>query len=320
MSFNIDPSISYNVFDATTGKRVARYDADKEQCISYEENLPPASSVSSVETYAAARTRQAAKPKKSSSGWSLLGPLTSSNAGASGCGSQGTMTTPPDGGFNITPSTVDASHITYDPDAGTLIISDPFLFDDLGTRLQDSAEIVIDHYIDENGETQPITFSFSGARDRTVRIIVESVPEYYHADFGDFNMDGAIDLTQLEERPDTYNLGYDPETGDNVDYFIKDPYDSNNRVPVSIGTFTLEDLTGKIDVVETEEATLIGAACVATCDATDTIRPFEYIVPPAAYDDNNGNIKAAFTLRTDPSNYTEGHKYGYVIRIRLVIE
>lgn len=198
----------------------------------------------------------------------------------------------------------------------------------------DPVEILIDAFgdrIQANGEMDTITvgWGFSGAKNKTVKVIIESVPEAIHPDL--VGLDGVIDKTPIAERPGAVNIG----TEDNP-IWIKDPHDPNNRLPVFLGTFTITDLTGKIEEQTIEvcspeqiseeacgESTRIGATdCPDHQNCSPNIIPYVITIPLAAYANNEGQIQVSFTPRINISNYDPDpqRQYDYQLIVRLVIE
>lgn len=221
-------------------------------------------------------------------------------AAASGCNG---------GGF---PNDIDAINITPDASGdgisvedGTIVFTGDYLIDDLGARVQESGDIAL----------APVSFTFSGASSRVIRIVVESVPEGLNPDL--VGLDGMIDVTPVEaDAPNAFNLG----TTEAPSYIV-DPFDPNNRLPVFVGAYTIKDLTGRIadinDEVCSAEDIYLDSCAEGPIGATP--HGTSIVVPPAAYADNEGDFQVSFTLRVDPSQKIPGHGYDYRLRIMLAL-
>jgi hypothetical protein len=278
----------------------------------------------------------------------------SSASPTAACGGSGTLDFPAD--VNITPDVVniDGAHV----EDGVIVFEGEYLIDDLGERVQTTGDI----------EVGPVMFQFSNASGRTVRVVIESVPEGVHPNLA--GLDGMIDKTPIEYRDDAFDLcapptggedagdaGSDAEVadvyeeadayeadvpdagdedagdagdvgdageadGETACSYIKDPFNPDNRIPVFMGSWTLEDLRSVEPDAETEVCTADEIALSACSDRilASGADAYSLTIDPSLYNEDEGHFNLSFKLRIDASNYNPGHQYDYRIRIRLVIE
>jgi hypothetical protein len=247
--------------------------------------------------------------------------------GSAACNSTPDLPTPgPDASVDVNlGDVIHSDAVEFEMGDGGVMIWEHYI-DDLGERIQDSGEISVG----------PVPFSFSGASGRTVRIVIESVPANLNAGLDGVN--GAIDVTPIEERPDAFNIGTEE-----APIWIKDPFNQDNRIQVFMGDFTFADLRGIMANINEEACT---ADEIASADITEEIclpenlpeadevtqelcenrivaagpDSYSVTVPSSLYDNDEGNFMLDFKLRFDASNYNPGHKYDLRLIIRLVIE
>jgi hypothetical protein len=229
-------------------------------------------------------------------------------AAAAGCGGGGPAENIPDG-MILVPDVADADGITIG-DGGIVIFEGEYLIDDLGARVQEGDELSVG----------PVRFSFTAPVNTVVKIIFESVPENFNPALA--GLEGMIDVTEVPaDAPGAFNIGTEEEPR-----YIVDPFDINTRIPMHVGTYTMEDLISgseetlpvcSFEDIYTENYTEGGCRPIGAV-------PNGYELVIAEPGDENRHVEAAFNLRFnlryDAAQYMPGHEYDYRLRIRLVVE
>jgi hypothetical protein len=178
-----------------------------------------------------------------------------------------------------------------------------------------------------------VRLTMPAAGSKTIKIVVETYPETLKpvdTNVSLAGLDGLIDVEPVLPKPGkTIQVN-----GKNGPITIKDPRQAQNRAPVYMGGFTLQDNTGKISTItqETCSATALlnpqavnDAGVTQNCEsyriqANGSQNAYEFIVPKEAYaKDNSLDINYSFTLRVNSKNMDPGHKYMLYLKARLVV-
>lgn len=209
----------------------------------------------------------------------------------------------------LIPDVADMEHVEIG-DGGIVIFEGEYLIDDLGTRVQEGDELTVG----------PVRFSFTAPTNTVVKLIFESVPENFNPALA--GLGGMIDVTEVPaDAPGAFNIGTEEEP-----YYIVDPFDINTRIPMHVGTYTVEDLVSgseetlpicSFDDIYTENYTEGGCQPIGAVP-----NGFQLVIAEPGDEDRHmeGAYNFSFNLRYDAAQYIPEHNYDYRLRIRLVVE